>query len=480
MYRYKTTFISSLIMITIAVAHSARADEVRTSVDAGTAPADGAISVPDAGADGVWLPPDGLDPDAHAVQPASDDADGAASASSDADGAASTSMDAVPPTNPEGAAYPDTQRRIDRRTGIVGRIGDRKTGLPLEKAPVNARGEDGRQYSTETDAAGSYQLFVPPGSYTVRSHYDMYQGVRMDKVPVTRGHLAKSNLVLDPIDFEEEVVVQEVEIPYRADTTTAAAQDELRKESRGISEGMGSQQMSQQGAGDAGSAARRVVGVTLSGNQLVVRGLAGRYVKVVLNGLPIPTTDPDFPSVDLDLFPTSVIDSLNIQKVFLPDIPGDFAGGMLDLNTVSFPRKFLLPQGRRCRWRAIRERLEHSSHHQPAPCRTEFRSWGLHQAGQPPPRGLPGQHRLRLQRRTSAWGQPAQAWHLGNRGRHRDQSLRFAGGLRGRAADRHWHGQPRLGKRSFADRPVHVQPEHGRPSSLSQRHQRGGVKQRPV
>ncbi|MES1157622.1 MAG: TonB-dependent receptor, partial [Haliangium ochraceum] len=60
---------------------------------------------------------------------------------------------------------------------------------------------------------------------------------------------------------------------------------------------------------------------------------------------PVPNTDPDFPSVDLDLFPTNVIDSLNIQKVFLPDIPGDFAGGVLDLNTVSFPRKLLVSAG---------------------------------------------------------------------------------------------------------------------------------------
>ena len=81
------------------------------------------------------------------------------------------------------------------------------------------------------------------------------------------------------------------------------------------------------GASDAGSAAARVVGVTIESSQLVIRGLGGRYTRVLLNGIPVPSVDPDVPGADLDLFPTGVIDSLNISKTFLPDIPADFAGG---------------------------------------------------------------------------------------------------------------------------------------------------------
>ncbi len=316
MHRHSTTFLTASVMIFAASSHRAHADE--SVLDAGSVPVERESASPDGGVTATSV--DALPVDVVGGP---------------------TSADALAPTNAEENMRAD----VDRKTGIRGRVGDRKSGLPLDQAPVSARTANGEQYFAKTDPSGAYELLVPPGIYTVRSHYGMYHGVRMDKVPVVRGHFARANLVLDPIDIDEEVVVQEIEIPYRADTSTVAAQDELRKESRGIGEGMGAQQMSQQGAGDAGSAARRVVGVTLSGNQLVVRGLGGRYVKVMLNGLPIPTTDPDFPSVDLDLFPTSVIDSLNIQKVFLPDIPGDFAGGTLDLTTVSFPRKFLLSAG---------------------------------------------------------------------------------------------------------------------------------------
>ena len=112
-----------------------------------------------------------------------------------------------------------------------------------------------------------------------------------------------------------------MEIPYRADTTTAAAQDQLRQAASGIGEGMGAKQMSQAGASDAGSAAARVVGVSIESSQLVIRGLGGRYTRVLLNGIPVPSSDPESPGADLDMFPTGVIDSLNSPRPSRPTCP---------------------------------------------------------------------------------------------------------------------------------------------------------------
>ncbi|MDZ4695715.1 MAG: TonB-dependent receptor [Deltaproteobacteria bacterium] len=256
--------------------------------------------------------------------------------------AAPVDPNAVPVVAPVEMPTLKLELGADTNTGLKGRVVDSRTGQPIGFAPVIGRGSDGKARTSMADEQGNYTLYVPPGTYVVRSYFDLYHGARFDRVRVVRGAFAPINLVLDPLDMNDDVVVQEIEIPYRADTTTAAAQDQLRKESSGIGEGMGAQQMSQQGASDAAAAAKRVVGVTIDDSQLLVRGLGGRYVKVYLNGLPIPNTDPDFPSVDLDLFPTNVIDSLNVQKVFLPDIPAEFAGGTLDLTTVSFPRQFIL------------------------------------------------------------------------------------------------------------------------------------------
>jgi hypothetical protein len=229
----------------------------------------------------------------------------------------------------------------DRQTGIQGHIYDRKARTPLEQAPVVVTG-DGQTRTTLTDQRGAYRLFVPPGTYTVRSYYDLFHGARLDGARVSRGKLLKLDLLLSPIDEQSDVAVQELEIPYRADTTTAVAQDQLRQASSGIGEGFGAKQMSQVGASDAASAAARVVGVSVESDQLVIRGLSGRYNRVLLNGVPVPSMDPDIPGVDVDLFPTNVIERLTISKTFLPDQPADFAGGVMEIRTISFPRKFTL------------------------------------------------------------------------------------------------------------------------------------------
>jgi TonB dependent receptor/Carboxypeptidase regulatory-like domain/TonB-dependent Receptor Plug Domain len=248
------------------------------------------------------------------------------------------------PARAQGDAATTLESGADRMTGIRGRIVDRRSGKPLESAPVLVQG-GGRMRNTVTDAQGGYRFFLPPGNYTIRSYFPLYHGAKITGAVVARGAFIDVNLGLPRIDEERDVSIEELEIPYRADTTTAAAQDQLRQASSGIGEGLGAKQMSQAGASDAGSAAARVVGVTIESSQLVIRGLGGRYTRVLLNGIPVPSVDPDVPGADLDLFPTSVIDSLNISKTFLPDIPADFAGGVMEIKSVSFPRKFTLELG---------------------------------------------------------------------------------------------------------------------------------------
>ncbi len=222
-------------------------------------------------------------------------------------------------------------------SGLRGRIVDSRTREGLPDAVVMAQGPAGSG-TAMTDETGGYVMPLVPGLYTVSALYDLYHGARMPRVRVRSARWSDLTLTLDPID--DTVVAEEVEIVYRADTTSAGAQDQLRAASSGIGEGMGAAQMSESGASDAGSAARNVVGVSLEGTSLNIRGLGGRYTQVLLNGVPLPSTDPDVPSVDLDLFPTSVIDNLHIAKAFEPDLPANFAGGVLDIRTVRFPQRF--------------------------------------------------------------------------------------------------------------------------------------------
>lgn len=230
----------------------------------------------------------------------------------------------------------------DPTTGIQGRIVDRKTGLGLELARVFATDNRGTRSATTVEH-GRYELKLPPGVYEVRAYYDTYHGARLNHVRVQRGRLSEVNLLLDRL-ADEEVAVEETEIPYRADRTTADAQGELHEASSGIGEALGATHMSQAGASDAGNAARRG-GVSSADSSPIIRGLGGRYARMRLHGDPLPSTDPDRPSLDLDRFPTRVIDSLTVSKTFLPAMPADFAGGVLELKTVTFPKRLTFEVG---------------------------------------------------------------------------------------------------------------------------------------
>lgn len=136
---------------------------------------------------------------------------------------------------------------------------------------------------------------------------------------------------------------QEVVVTARAQTGTVAGNLQQRRDSASVSDGVSAQEIQRSPDQSAGDAIRRVVGASIVGGQYAyIRGLGGRYVNVTLNGMPLPSLDPDVPGVQLDLFPSALLNSLNIVKTFSPDLPGDFAGGQLQIATRDFPTRLTL------------------------------------------------------------------------------------------------------------------------------------------
>ena len=234
----------------------------------------------------------------------------------------------------------------DEDTGVQGQVVSRRPKKVLPDAPVLARGKaDGKLRSTLTDDRGRFRLYLPPGRYTLRSYYDLYHGARWDNVLVTRGAFKRVNFILDPIS-EKDAGVEELEVIYRADTTTEAAQLALRKEAVGVADAISAEEIKRAGDSTAKGAVKRVVGVTVDdGGRIIIRGLADRYNQILLNGVPVPGVDPDIPSVKLDIFPTDVVSNLSVVKVPRPDLPGAFAGGLLMIDTTKYPREQMVKAG---------------------------------------------------------------------------------------------------------------------------------------
>ena len=132
----------------------------------------------------------------------------------------------------------------DKETGVQGQVVSRRPKKVLPDAPVLAKGKaDGKLRSTITDERGRYRLYLPPGKYTLRSYYDLYHGARWDDIAVTRGKFSRVNFVLDPIS-EKDAGVEEQEVAYIADTTSEAAQLNIRKEAVGVQDAISAKRSS--------------------------------------------------------------------------------------------------------------------------------------------------------------------------------------------------------------------------------------------
>jgi TonB-dependent receptor len=96
------------------------------------------------------------------------------------------------------------------------------------------------------------------------------------------------------------------------------------------------------GDSTVGAALRRVPGLTLVQDKFVyIRGLGERYSASSLNGAQIPSPDLTRNVIPLDVFPTSIVESLRVQKAWSPDLPANFAGGSVDIRTRGVPDGFV-------------------------------------------------------------------------------------------------------------------------------------------
>ncbi|HUH02486.1 MAG TPA: TonB-dependent receptor, partial [Kofleriaceae bacterium] len=219
-------------------------------------------------------------------------------------------------------------------TGITGSVTDAETGAPLARVVVTIVA--GGQGSATTNERGEYSLEVRPGTYTVRLASETHAPKRV-KVTVRRAGLLDLDVELER--SEEAVEVVAIEAP--AETKTEAGSLQVRKKATTLSDSMSAQEMSRTADSSAAGAVKRVVSATVvDGKYVLVRGLGGRYMTTLLNGVTLPSPEPDKQAVPLDLFPTSLLANLTVAKSYSARAPGTFAGGTLMIETNSYPSDF--------------------------------------------------------------------------------------------------------------------------------------------
>ena len=217
---------------------------------------------------------------------------------------------------------------IFAQKGILkGTINDSKTGESLVGTTVLMQGTT---TGTITDFDGNYILpNIPPGAYNMVISFISYQS-QIIRVEIKDGEETVLNVQLEPATLD----VGEVQVVAKRRTDTDMSMMSKLKAQNLIVSGITSQQISKSQDKDAAEVIRRVPGITITdGRFVVVRGLVERYNSVMLNNSTAPSFEADKRAFSFDAIPSGLIDNILIYKSPAPELPADFAGAAINIQT---------------------------------------------------------------------------------------------------------------------------------------------------
>lgn len=217
---------------------------------------------------------------------------------------------------------------------ITGIVTDAETKETMVGAAVMI---DSTSLGTVADIDGNYKfLKVKPGKYTLTATMVGYDSTKVKGIVVIAGKTVTVNFALQASMMQmNEVVIKAEAI---RDSDASLLKD--RQEAVAVQDAVSAETISKTGGGNAAEAVKQVTGTTVVGGKSVyVRGLGDRYMNVQLNGSDLPSTSQYNQTVQIDLFPSSLISNIVTMKTFTPDKPGSFTGGSVNIETKAFPEK---------------------------------------------------------------------------------------------------------------------------------------------
>jgi len=195
--------------------------------------------------------------------------------------------------------------------------------------------KENKSNAASTDLDGNYNLKLNDSiSQTIVISYLGYQPIEEKITPIKEGVLIK-NFTLKPIAQQ----VKEVVIEAKASRAKDYYMEKIKLNASVSMDYISSEVMKKTGDATVTAAIARVSGVSTNGGFITVRGIGDRYVKTTINGLRVPTLDPFTNNIKLDIFPSNLIDNVLINKTATPDLPCDWAGAYISVDTKDYPDK---------------------------------------------------------------------------------------------------------------------------------------------
>jgi hypothetical protein len=202
----------------------------------------------------------------------------------------------------------------------------------------------GTQAGTTSDVEGRYSLSLAAGKkYELEFSASGFSTKLVNDIEAGPGLDNELNIVL-------EIAVTNIEgVTVRATSRRQESTNALlafQKNNISLSSGLAADFIRRTPDKNTGEILKRVSGASIQDNKFViVRGLSDRYNAAQINSAPFPSTEPDKKAFSFDVIPAVLIDNIIINKTATPELSGEFAGGLVQINTKDIPTKDILNVG---------------------------------------------------------------------------------------------------------------------------------------
>jgi CarboxypepD_reg-like domain/TonB dependent receptor-like, beta-barrel/TonB-dependent Receptor Plug Domain len=224
------------------------------------------------------------------------------------------------------------------QTGVIsGVVHDEGNGEELVGANVLIVGTT---KGASTDLDGRYVIQnVEPGKYDLRISYVGYETKVVTDVAARDGETVEINVNLQSSTYTAEEVIVTAERVLSSEAAVLAD----RKKAATIGDGISAEQMKRTPDATSADALKRVTGLSVVDNKFVfIRGVTDRYNETMLDGAPVTSTEAGKKGFSFDLVPSNLLENSVVVKSATPDLPGNFTGGLVQLNTLDFPTRRVL------------------------------------------------------------------------------------------------------------------------------------------
>ena len=194
---------------------------------------------------------------------------------------------------------------------------------------------------SKTDVEGRYSFTIDVNKkYTLTLSYVGYESKTIPDITASN---AGEEVLLDILLEESGARLTDVTVSATKTSNKGATDNALiafQKNTNTVASVISAESIKRSPDRNTAEILKRTPGASIQeGKYIIVRGLADRYNQAMLNGILLTSTEADRKTFSFDLFPSQIIDNIIINKAFVPELPGEWAGGLIQVNTKDIPTK---------------------------------------------------------------------------------------------------------------------------------------------